>query len=61
MANSVRWYGHVMRREDGHVLRMTLDVEAECQKMNGRLKRTWKNQVEEESVMVCLRREGALC
>ena len=19
MANSVRWYGHVMRREDGHV------------------------------------------
>ena len=22
MANSVRWYGHVVRREDGHVLRM---------------------------------------
>ena len=21
MANSVRWYGHVLRREDGHVLR----------------------------------------
>ena len=20
MANSVRWYGHVLRREDGHVL-----------------------------------------
>ena len=25
MANSVRWYGHVMRREDGHVLRRALD------------------------------------
>ena len=21
MARSVRWYGHVLRREDGHVLR----------------------------------------
>ena len=21
MANSVRWYGHVLRRENGHVLR----------------------------------------
>ena len=27
MANSVRWYGHVLRREDGHVLRMELYFE----------------------------------
>ena len=26
-----------------------------------RSKRTWKKQVEEESVKVCLRREDALC
>ena len=26
MANSVRWYGHVLRREDGHVLRSALDL-----------------------------------
>ena len=25
MANSVRWYGHVLRREDGHILRRVLD------------------------------------
>ena len=24
MANSVRWYGHVLRRMDGHVLRRAL-------------------------------------
>ena len=24
MASSVRWYGHVLRREDGHVLRILL-------------------------------------
>ena len=25
MKNSVRWYSHVLRREDGHVLRRALD------------------------------------
>ena len=28
-ANSVHWYGHVLRREDGHVLRRALDFEVE--------------------------------
>ena len=30
-------------------------------KVKGRLKRTWKKQLEEESVKVGLRREDALC
>ena len=29
MANSVLWYGHVLRREDGHALRRVLEREAE--------------------------------
>ena len=37
MANSVRWYGHVLRREDGHVLRRELDFEVEHQKKKGSL------------------------
>ena len=61
MANSVRWYGHVFWREDSHVLRRALDVEAEGQSKKGRPKRTWKRQVEEESVKIGLRREGVLC
>ena len=28
MASSVHWYGHLLRRENGHVLRMALDFEA---------------------------------
>ena len=52
MANSVLWYGHVLRREDDQVLRWTLDFEVEGQMMKGRLKRAWKRQVEEESVKV---------
>ena len=29
MANSVCWYGHVLRREDDHVLRRALGFEAD--------------------------------
>ena len=42
MANSVRWYDHVLRREDGHVLRWALDFEVEGQWKKGRPDRTWK-------------------
>ena len=49
MANSVRWYGHVLRREDGHVLRRALDFKVEGQRKKGRPKRTWKKQDDEES------------
>ena len=51
----------MLRREDGHILRRALNLEVECQRKKGRLKRTWKKQVEEESVKVGLRREDALC
>ena len=60
MANSVHWYGHVMRREDGHVLRRALDFEVEGQWKKVRPKMTWKKQIVEESVMVGLRREDTL-
>ena len=29
MANSVHWYGHVLWREDGHILRRAFDFEVE--------------------------------
>ena len=60
-ANSVRWYGHVLRREDVHVLRRALDFEVEGERKKGRRRRTWKKQDEEESMKVGLRRKGALC
>ena len=50
-ANSVHWYGHVLRRE--MVLRRALDFEVEDQGKKGR-------QVEEESMKVGLRRKDAL-
>ena len=56
MANNVRLYGHVLRREDGHVLRSALDFEVEGQRRKGR-----KEQVEEDSVKVGFRREDVFC
>ena len=47
IANSVRWYGHVLMREDDHVLRMALDFVVEGQRRKGRLLRTWKKFVDE--------------
>ena len=39
MANSVCSHGHVLRREDGHVLKRALEGEVEGQR------RTWKNRL----------------
>ena len=49
MANSVRWYGHVLSREDGRVLRRAFYLYVEGQRKKGRLRRMRKKQVEEES------------
>ena len=54
MANYVRWYGHVLMREDFHVLRKALDYEVEGQRKKGTPKRKCKRQVEEESMKVGL-------
>ena len=46
MANSVHWYGHILRSEDGLILRRVLDTEVDGQWKKGRPKRTWYKQVE---------------
>ena len=45
-ANGVRWYGHVLRRDDGHVLRKALEFEVRGKRKRGQPKKTWKMQVE---------------
>ena len=50
----------MLRREDGHILRRALDFEI-GQGKKVKPKRTWKKQVDEESMKVGLRREDALC
>ena len=45
-ANGVRWYGHVLRRDDDSVLRVALNLEVCGKRKRGRPKKTWKKQVE---------------
>ena len=53
-ANGVRWYGHVLRRDDGHVLRKVLEFQVKGKRKGGRPKKTWK------STSVSLEKEDAL-
>ena len=41
MVEGVSRYGHVLRREDGLVLGVTLELEAESERKKGMSKRTW--------------------
>ena len=41
-ANGVRWYGHVLRRDDNSVLRVALNLEVSGKRKRGRLKKTWE-------------------
>ena len=59
-AKGVRWYGHVLRRDDGHVLRKALEFEVKGKRRRGRPRKTWKTQVERESKSVGLEKEDAL-
>ena len=59
-ANGVRWYGHVLRRVDGHVLRKALEFEVKGKRKQGRPKKMWKTQVEKKSKSVGLENEDAL-
>ena len=48
-AKGMRWYGHVLRRDDGHVQRKALEFEVRDNRKRRRQKKTWKMQVNKES------------
>ena len=39
-ASGVRWYGHVLRTDDGHVLRKAFELEVKGKRKRGRSKKT---------------------
>ena len=44
----MRWYGHVLRKEDKNVIVKALKFEVSDSRGRGRRKQTWKKQVENE-------------
>ena len=59
-ANGVRWYGHVLRRDDNSVLRVALNLEVSGKRKRGQLKKTWKKQVDKETEKIGWKKEDAL-
>ena len=55
-ANGVRWYGHVVRRDEESILKKTMMFEVNGPRKRGRPKQTWKKQVEENVKKIGLRK-----
>ena len=58
--NEVRWYGHVLRRGDRHVLRKALEFEVKGKRKRGRPKKTGRYASGKESKSVGLEKEDGL-
>ena len=56
--NGVRWYRHVLRKDDGHVLRKVLEFEVKGKRKRGQPKKTWKTRMEMEIEQECWFGEG---
>jgi len=59
-ASRVRWYGHVLRRDEDDASSKALSFKMEGQRKRRRLRKTWRRQVEEEIKGIGLRKEDAL-
>ena len=53
-ANEVRWYEHVLKREDDSVW-VARDLEVSGKRKRGQPKKTWKKQVNEETEKIGLK------
>ena len=58
--NGVRWYGHVLRRDEKDVLKKALNFKVDGKRRRGRPRKTWKDQVEAEMERAGLKKEDAL-
>ena len=44
----LRWYGHLLRREDDHVGRHTMEMEVQGRRRRGRPRKRWRDCVGED-------------
>ena len=58
--SGMRWYGYVLRRDNGDVLRRVLDFEEAGRREPGWPNMTWRRQVEEHINQIGLKREHAI-
>jgi len=58
--NRLRWYGHVLRKEDDDWVKKCVECEVESSRPRGRPKRTWREVVEKDRQARKLNTEDAM-
>jgi len=58
--NWLRWYGHVLRKEDTDWVKKCMDYEVESSRPRGRPKRKWREVVQKDCQARSLNREDAM-
>jgi len=58
--NRLRWYGHVLQKDDDDWVKKCMDYEVEGPRPTGRPKRTWKEVVREDCKTRKLNKEDAM-
>jgi len=58
--NSLRWYGHVLRKEDNDWVKKCMEYEVEGARPRDRPKKTWHEIVEKDYQASKLNREDAM-
>jgi len=58
--NRLRWYGHVLRKDDDDWVKKCMEYEVEGSRPKGRPKKTWKEVVHEDCQARKLNKEDAM-
>ena len=58
--NRLRWYGHVLRKEDTDWAKKCMEYEVEGSRPRGRPERTWKEVVQKDCQVRNLKKEDAM-
>ena len=58
--NRLRWYGHVLRKEDTDWVKKCMEYEVEGSRPRGRPKRTWKEVVQKDCQARNLNKEDVI-
>ena len=58
--NRLRWYGHVLRKDDDDWVKQCMEYEVEGSRPRGRPKKTWKEVVSEDCQARKLNKEDAM-
>ena len=58
--NRLRWYGHVLRKEDTDWVKKCMEYEVGVSRRRGRPKRTWKEVVQKDCQARNLNRDDAM-